>query len=86
MNELMKLKIEREIWPQCISNVTTDTGKLMKNYFDKYKFAELIVQECYVHCSGQLMDKKLTEAHGLTYNDGVMDCAVGLKQHFGVEE
>ena len=54
--------------------------------FDKEKFAELIVQECYVHCSGQLMDKKLTEAHGLTYNDGVMDCAVGLKQHFGVEE
>ena len=44
MNELMKLKVEREIWPQCISNVTTDTGKVMK--FDKYKFAELIVKEC----------------------------------------
>ena len=46
MNERMKLKIEREIWPQCISDVTTDTGEVMKNYFDKYKFAELIIQEC----------------------------------------
>ena len=50
------------------------------------KFAELIVKECYVHCAGQLMDKTLAEAHGLTYNDGVMDCAIGLLQHFGVEE
>jgi hypothetical protein len=50
------------------------------------KFAELIVKECYVHCGGQLMDKPLAEAHGLTYNDGVMDCAIGLLQHFGVEE
>ena len=57
--------------------------------FDSYladKFAELIVKECYVHCAGQLMDKTLAEAHGLTYNDGVMDCAIGLLQHFGVEE
>lgn len=50
------------------------------------KFAALIVRECYVHCGGQLMDKNLAEAHGLTYNDGVMDCAIGLLQHFGVEE
>ena len=48
--------------------------------------AKLIVKECYVHCGGQLMDKTLAEAHGLTYNDGVMDCAIGLLQHFGVEE
>jgi hypothetical protein len=54
--------------------------------FDKEKFAELIVKECYAHCAGQLMDKPLAEAHGLTYNDGVMDCAIGLLQHFGVEE
>lgn len=50
------------------------------------KFAELIVRECYVHCSGQMLDKEVAEAHGLTYNDGVMDCAVGLKLHFGIDE
>jgi len=75
MNERMKLKIEREIWPQCISNVTTDTGKVMKNYFDKYKFAELIVRECIKDCrdmfvvdsvSWNLLNEKL--------------------EHFGVEE
>ena len=50
------------------------------------KFAELIVEECYQHCKDQLMDKKLAEEAGLDYNDGVMDCAIGLKQHFGVTE
>ena len=49
------------------------------------KFAELIIEECYQHCKDQLMDKKLAEEAGLDYNDGVMDCAIGLKQHFGVE-
>jgi hypothetical protein len=50
------------------------------------KLAKLIVQECFEHCKGQLVDKKTAEHMGLTYNDGVMDCATGLLQHFGVEE
>ena len=50
------------------------------------KFAELIVRECYEHCKDQMMDRKITEEAGLGYNDGVMDCAIGLIQHFGVEE
>ena len=49
------------------------------------KFAELIVRECYEHCKGEMMDKKTAEEAGLNYNDGVMDCAIGLLQHFGVE-
>jgi hypothetical protein len=48
-------------------------------------FAELIVKECYEHCKGEMMDKKLADEAGLNYNDGVMDCAIGLLQHFGVE-
>ena len=57
-------------------------------WIDKYNeiFAQLIVKECYDHCKDQLMDKSLAEEAGLDYNDGVMDCAIGLKQHFGVEE
>ena len=61
-------------------------NQLQMNHICADKFAELIVKECYVHCGGQLMDKPLAEAHGLSYNDGVMDCAIGLLQHFGVEE
>jgi hypothetical protein len=48
------------------------------------KFAELIVQECYSECKTQLMDTS-TEDYALAYNDGVMDCAIGLLNHFGVE-
>ena len=50
------------------------------------KFAELIVRECYEECKGQMLPKGMAEEHGLNYNDGVMDCAIGLLQHFGVEE
>lgn len=49
------------------------------------EFAELIVRECYEECKDQLLDKKVAEDAGLTYNDGVMDCAIGLLQRFGVE-
>ena len=50
------------------------------------KFAELIVQECAVYCAGHILTTKMAEENDLNYNDGIMDCAIGLKQHFGVEE
>jgi hypothetical protein len=49
------------------------------------KFAQLIVQECAVYCEGHILPKGIAEENDLNYNDGVMDCATGLKQHFGVE-
>ena len=63
-----------------------ETGRYQDVQKTYEKFAELIVKECYDHCKDQLMDKSLAEEAGLDYNDGVMDCAIGLKQHFGVEE
>ena len=54
--------------------------------FDVTKFAELIIKECYEHCKGQMLPKGMAEDHGYDYNDGVMDCAIGLLLHFGVEE
>jgi hypothetical protein len=53
--------------------------------YDK-KFAELIVRECAVYCAGHILPTKTAEENDLNYNDGIMDCAIGLKQHFGVEE
>ena len=50
------------------------------------KFAELIVRECAVYCEGHILPKGMAEENDLNYNDGVMDCAIGLLQHFGVEE
>jgi len=70
------------------AKASVPAGLLVNEWIDEYNriFAELIVQECYDHCKDQLMDKSLAEEAGLDYNDGVMDCAIGLKQHFGVEE
>ena len=59
-------------------------GHIYRNTIEK--FARLIVKECYDHCKDQLMDKSLAEEAGLDYNDGVMDCAIGLKEHFGVDK
>jgi hypothetical protein len=55
-------------------------------WLDVEKFAKLIVRECAVYCEGHILPKGMAEENDLNYNDGVMDCAIGLKQHFGVEE
>ena len=50
------------------------------------RLAELIVQDCAIYCEGHILPKGMAEENGLNYNDGVTDCAIGLKHHFGVEE
>ena len=51
----------------------------------KDKFAELIVKECYQVCKENLVNDAEARAFGLTYNNAVGDCAIQIKQHFGVE-
>jgi hypothetical protein len=78
MNEKLKLKIEREIWPQCVSTLTKDTGEVIKNNFDKYKFAELVVRECI-----DILDKAVYLA---TREDGEQEYIdVVLLEHFGID-
>lgn len=60
-------------------------GNFEFSSFDPEKFAELIVRECYEECKGQILPEAMADSEGYTYNDGVMDCAIGLLQHFGVE-
>ncbi len=81
MNELIQTLAE-----QAKNNVPAglDTTKWIETYNEK--FAELIVKECYEHCKGEMLDKEVADTYELTYNDGVMDCAIGLLQHFGVGE
>ena len=47
------------------------------------RFAELIVWECYAVAKSNMIRPGVE--HDLTYNDGVNDCAIMIKQHFGVE-
>ena len=69
MNERIDDLIEQctEYW--------TDKGE---EYFDKKKFAELIVKECLSLCSTSVGNKD--------YNTGRMHCYDNIKEHFGVEE
>jgi hypothetical protein len=80
MNERLK-----ELADQAGADIWGDQV-MASRHFDIEKFAELIVKKCYEHCKGQLLNSTLANEHNLSYNDGVMDCAIGLLQHFGVEE
>jgi len=77
----------RELYDQ--ANISYSVYEILKPRDERKSipdiFAELIVRECYEHCKGQILPKEMAEKHGVNYNDGVMDCAIGLLQHFGVE-
>lgn len=84
----MKLKIEREIFPQCLDEVTSVDGTFMKNYFDKYKFAELIVQEC-IKIVKPSQDHEAYPENFIGGIDGLelLEGKVAdIKRYFGVEE
>ena len=50
-------------------------------YFDKEKFAELIVRECANQCD-LLLDHKISSE----WARGTHDCSKAIRKHFGVEE
>jgi len=58
-----------ELRKQCITEVKDQHGNWINYHFDENKFAELIVREC---C------QKLE-------NDGMVEVAMEMKQHFGVK-
>jgi hypothetical protein len=82
MNERIKQLAEQA---RIKDHWSIDEGRYLTNYLNEQKFAELIVRECSVYCQGHILPKGIAEENDLNYNDGVMDCAIGLKQHFGVE-
>ena len=58
-----------ELRKQCLTEVKDQHGNWINYHFDENKFAELIVREC---C------QKLE-------NDGMVEVAMELKEHFGVK-
>ena len=73
MNEL----IERFI---AESTICQGHPQIDGSYFDKEKFAELIVKECANHCD-LLLDHKMSSE----WSRGTHDCSKAIKKHFGVE-
>jgi len=63
----------------------TPYNPLTFEVFDKEKFAQLLVRECAVYCEGHILPRGMAEENDLDYNDGVMDCVIGLKTIFGIE-
>ena len=74
MNERIQELIE-----QCTVQEFSDcTGGF--ETFDKAKFAELIVKECIAIC------QDVDGEDNIDARSGRQDCAVEIKEHFGVEE
>lgn len=65
---------------QLVEQATTEEHDGFR-YFDKKKFAELIVRECANHCD-LLLDHKISSE----WSRGTHDCSRAIKKHFGVEE
>ena len=79
MNERIK-----ELLEQAPYTTLSTEGRLFTQQ-DLAKFTELLVRYCSDYCQGHILPKGIAESEGYTYNDGVIDCALGLLQHFGVE-
>jgi len=81
MNERIQQLIEQATSTQG----PTPYNPLTFEVFDKEKFAQLLVRECAVYCEGHILPRGMAEENDLDYNDGIMDCAIGLKTIFGIE-
>jgi hypothetical protein len=71
MNERIK-ELENQCWEDIPVDIDYDYLSRVRRVFNREKFAELIIQECYLYISGEM---------GLMWDGGLKK----TKQHFGVE-
>ena len=76
MNERIK-----ELAEQCYEYSDIHSGM----WFNKEKFAELIVRECMQQCIKVENDVELSDYEG-GFKDGALLCYQEIQEHFGVEE
>ena len=76
MNKRIQLLAEQAT---CFKEGDTE-GKYDIEVFDKEKFAELIVRECAAIC------QDVDGEDNIDARSGRQDCAVEIREHFGVEE
>ena len=75
MNERIKQLLE-----QCQIETYGVNGELLEIGFDAEKFAQLIVRECAAIC------QDVDGEDNIDARSGRQDCAVEIREHFGVEE
>ena len=61
-----------------------ETKEIGYYFFDKEKFAELIVREC-IGCCEQVISDPVPKSVD-TFEQGGIHCMDEIKQHFGVEQ
>ena len=81
MNERIQALIEQATISRVITGPEVFTTPPI--YFDKVKFAELIVRECMSCCD---VVEKVEWIEPTTYEFGVQACKVKIQTHFGVKE
>ncbi len=81
MNERIQALIE-EAWITIPHERDWDATS---TFFDKVKFAELIVREC-VSLRTELSQFDGSTAYGDGYENGLKDLAETIKEHFGVDQ
>ena len=72
----------RDLAEQAMVTLPAIEGSLSHTYFDKEKFAELIVRECAKVCD----DLDIDDWGDKSFDDGTYYCSRAIKLHFGVEE
>lgn len=78
MNEKIKELLPN---PFAVDYTTYDEPMDLYREQELEKFAVKLIEKCFEICR----DNLLTEPYDFTYNDGVIDCSLMIKQHFGVE-
>ena len=87
MNERIRQLAEQAT--DTIEIVNPDTGTTHhREFFDKEKFAELIIKECASLCeiNGSTYKYSFTPAKAMLAESASKYCGTMIKKHFGVEE
>ena len=74
--QIEKLALECGAWNQVYGN----RNFMIDEHFDIERFAELIVRECVAIC------QDIDGEDNIDAKSGRQDCAVEIREHFGVEE
>jgi hypothetical protein len=76
----------RELTEQAMVTVPAAEGPISHTYFDKEKFAQLIVRECISINRQRMFSEWEGDSHRVAHNNALLCANSDMFEHFGVEE
>jgi hypothetical protein len=76
----------RELTEQAMVTVPAAEGPISHTYFDKEKFAQLIVRECISINRQRMFSEWEGDSHRVAHNNALLCATSDMFEHFGVEE